>query len=150
MHFWVIELGHHSSRKWTVVCSTPSHQSLNQSELVSEKQTSLKFRYKYDIFISTGHILKFHLKMSAILFAPQCVYFRFCYSAGRRWYAFVAFATKWCRAQTRDQGASIRIPMLKITSFRDRLIFNMGIPYLGKTVFILRRDPEEQPRRISW
>ena len=34
MHFWVIELGHHSSRKWTVVCSTPSHH-LNQSELAS-------------------------------------------------------------------------------------------------------------------
>ena len=31
--------------------------------------------------------------------------------------------------------------MLKIRRSRDRLIFNMGIPYLGKTVFILRRGP---------
>ena len=35
----------------------------------------------------------------------------------------------------------IGIPMLKIRWSRDRLIFNMGIPYLGKTVFILRRGP---------
>ena len=31
---------------------------------------------------------------------------------------------------------SIWIPMLKIRWSRNRLIFNMGIPYLGKTVFI--------------
>ena len=29
--------------------------------------------------------------------------------------------------------------MLKIRRSRDRLIFNMQIPYLGKTVFILRQ-----------
>ena len=34
--------------------------------------------------------------------------------------------------------------MLKIRRSRDRLIFNMGIPipYLGKTVFILRPTPD--------
>ena len=32
--------------------------------------------------------------------------------------------------------------MLKIRRSRDRLIFNMGLPYLGKTVFILRRGPD--------
>ena len=31
--------------------------------------------------------------------------------------------------------------MLKIRRSRDRLIFNMGIPYLGRTVFILKRGP---------
>ena len=31
--------------------------------------------------------------------------------------------------------------MLKIRRSNDRLIFNMGIPYLGKTVFILSRGP---------
>ena len=31
--------------------------------------------------------------------------------------------------------------MLKITRSRDRLIFNMGIPTTGKTVFLLRRGP---------
>ena len=36
---------------------------------------------------------------------------------------------------------NIGIPMLKIRRSPDRLIFNMGIPYLGKTVFILRRGP---------
>ena len=35
----------------------------------------------------------------------------------------------------------IEIPMLKIRRPRDRLISNMVIPYLGKTVFILRRGP---------
>ena len=35
-----------------------------------------------------------------------------------------------------------KIPMLKIRRSRDHLIiFNMGIPILGKTVFILRRAP---------
>ena len=32
--------------------------------------------------------------------------------------------------------------MLKIRRSSDRLILNTGIPYLGKTVFILRRGPE--------
>ena len=32
--------------------------------------------------------------------------------------------------------------MLKIRRSHDRLIFNMGIPIPGKTVFILRRGPE--------
>ena len=31
--------------------------------------------------------------------------------------------------------------MLKIRRSHDRLIFNMGIPYLWKTVLILRRGP---------
>ena len=31
--------------------------------------------------------------------------------------------------------------MLKIRRSHDRLIFNMEIPYLAKTVFILRRGP---------
>ena len=31
--------------------------------------------------------------------------------------------------------------MLKIRRSRDRLIFNMGIPIPGKTVFILRQGP---------
>ena len=31
--------------------------------------------------------------------------------------------------------------MLKIRRSRDRLVFNMGILYLEKTVFILRRGP---------
>ena len=35
----------------------------------------------------------------------------------------------------------IEIPMLKIRRSRDRLIFNMGIPIPGKTVFILRQGP---------
>ena len=34
-----------------------------------------------------------------------------------------------------------RDPMLKIRRFRDRLIFNTWIPYLEKTVFILRQGP---------
>ena len=33
------------------------------------------------------------------------------------------------------------IPMLKIRRSCDRLIFNVGIPFLGKTVFILRQAP---------
>ena len=36
--------------------------------------------------------------------------------------------------------------MLKIRLSWDRLIFDMGIPYLGKTVFILRRGPGGQHR----
>ena len=32
--------------------------------------------------------------------------------------------------------------MLKIRWSRDRIIFNMGITYLGKTVLILRRGPD--------
>ena len=32
--------------------------------------------------------------------------------------------------------------MLKIRRSRDRLIFNMEIPYLEKMIFILNRDPE--------
>ena len=35
------------------------------------------------------------------------------------------------------------IPTLKIRRSRDRLVFNMGIPYLRKTVFILRRGPDD-------
>ena len=34
-----------------------------------------------------------------------------------------------------------RDPMLKIRRSHDRLIFNMGLPIHGKTVFILRRGP---------
>ena len=37
---------------------------------------------------------------------------------------------------------SIGIPMLKIRRSHDRLIFNMGIPIPGKTVFILRQGPD--------
>ena len=41
--------------------------------------------------------------------------------------------------------------MLKIRRSRDRLIFNMGSPYLGKTVFILRRGPGYLHNRpVSW
>ena len=36
---------------------------------------------------------------------------------------------------------SIGIPMLKIRRSCDPLIFNMGIPIPGKTVFILKQDP---------
>ena len=36
---------------------------------------------------------------------------------------------------------NVGITVLKIRRSRDCLIFNMGIPYLGKTVFILRRGP---------
>ena len=36
---------------------------------------------------------------------------------------------------------SIGITMLKVRRSCDRLNFNMGIPYMGKTVFILRRGP---------
>ena len=32
----------------------------------------------------------------------------------------------------------IEIPMVKIRGSRDRLIFNMGVPIPGKTVFVLR------------
>ena len=32
--------------------------------------------------------------------------------------------------------------MLKIRRSRDRLIFNMEIPYLEKTVFVLRHGPD--------
>ena len=32
--------------------------------------------------------------------------------------------------------------MLKIRRSYDRLIFNKGIPYMGKMVFILKRGPE--------
>ena len=41
---------------------------------------------------------------------------------------------------------SIGIPMLKIRRPRDRLIFSMGIPYLGKMGFILRRGPGNKAR----
>ena len=34
-----------------------------------------------------------------------------------------------------------RDPMLNIRWYHDRLIFNMGNPYLGKTVFMLGRGP---------
>ena len=36
---------------------------------------------------------------------------------------------------------NIEIPMLKIRRSRNRLIFGMEIPYMGKAVFILRRSP---------
>ena len=36
---------------------------------------------------------------------------------------------------------NIGIPMWKIRRSRDCLLFNMGIPYLEKTVFLLRRSP---------
>ena len=39
---------------------------------------------------------------------------------------------------------SIGIPMLNIRWSRHRLIFNMGIPYLGKTLFWDRAPVEEQ------
>ena len=42
---------------------------------------------------------------------------------------------------SRCRPTSIGIPIWKIRRSRDRLIFNMGIPYPGKTVFILRRGP---------
>ena len=35
---------------------------------------------------------------------------------------------------------------------RDRFIFNMGLPYLGEMVFILRRDPASyaiKPKRLQ-
>ena len=38
-------------------------------------------------------------------------------------------------------SSSIGIPILKIRRSRDRLIFHMGIPYLGNRVFILRQSP---------
>ena len=47
--------------------------------------------------------------------------------------------------------ATLNIPSVKIVSecqivdqSRDHLIFNMGIPYKGKTVFISRRGPGRQ------
>ena len=40
---------------------------------------------------------------------------------------------------------SIGIPKLKTKRSRDRPIFNMGIPILGKTVFILRHNPDSNP-----
>ena len=40
-----------------------------------------------------------------------------------------------------QKWSSIGIPMLKIRRSRDHLIFKMEIPYLGKTVFILKRGP---------
>ena len=43
---------------------------------------------------------------------------------------------------------SIGISMLKIRQSHDRLIFNMGIPYLAKKVFILRRGPDRY--RSNW
>ena len=50
---------------------------------------------------------------------------------------------KWCCL------TSIRIPMLKIRLLQDRLIFNMGIPIPGKTVFILRLAPDAESG-ICW
>ena len=47
----------------------------------------------------------------------------------------VAVSIKRCRL------TNIGISMLKIRRSRDRLIFNMEIPYLGKTVFILKTGP---------
>ena len=52
--------------------------------------------------------------------------------------------------ETRQLGAvslyiyrltNIVIPMVKIRRSRDNLIFNMGIPYIGESVFILRQAP---------
>ena len=40
------------------------------------------------------------------------------------------------------------IPTLQIRRSHDRLIYNMGIAYLGKTVFILRRDPNVQGEHV--
>ena len=34
-----------------------------------------------------------------------------------------------------------RDPMLKIRQSRDRIIFNMGFPYLGKMVITMRQGP---------
>ena len=48
---------------------------------------------------------------------------------------FGAVSIQTCRL------TSIGIPILKIRRSRDRLIFNMGILYPGKTVFILRQGP---------
>ena len=43
-----------------------------------------------------------------------------------------------------------RDPLLKIRLSRDRIIFNTGIPYLGKTVFILKRGPPARTYRTEW
>ena len=60
----------------------------------------------------------------------------------------------WCHTESQNLGAiSIRktvlpgmaIPMLKIRRPNGRLIFNMEIPYVDKTVFILRRGPGQPP-----
>ena len=42
------------------------------------------------------------------------------------------------------------IAMLKVRLSRYRLIFNMGIPYLGKMVFILRRGPGVMGFPYDW
>ena len=48
----------------------------------------------------------------------------------------------WASSQyQRCRLTGIGIPVLKIRRSHDRLIFNMGIPYITKTVFILREDP---------
>ena len=61
---------------------------------------------------------------------------------------FRALFLEDCYSKDVNQGAvsiwrcrltSIGIPMLKIRRSRDRLMFNIVIPYLGKTVIILRR-----------
>ena len=52
------------------------------------------------------------------------------------------------RLNKRCHLTSIGVPMLKIRC----LIFNMGIPYLGKVVFILRRGPADDlgPFLLTW
>ena len=40
--------------------------------------------------------------------------------------------------------------MLNIRRSQDRLIFNMTFPYLGKTVFILRRGPAVDYILTKW
>ena len=44
---------------------------------------------------------------------------------------------------------SIGIPMLKMRRPRDRLIFNMGIHYMGKTVFLLKQGPGQYCFRLE-
>ena len=65
----------------------------------------------------------------------------------------------WTFAVAQDQGAvSIRktvslgmvIPMLKIRRPKDCLIFNMGIPIPGKTVFYIETRPRPSFYCIEW
>ena len=55
--------------------------------------------------------------------------------------SFLQIILTLIRFRIRGRLASVGIPMLKIRLSCDRLIFNMGIPYLENMVFILRWGP---------
>ena len=87
------------------------------------------------IGIQTLSFKKIHLTMSSAKWRPFCPGLNVFWLATNYHWLLFPF-----HCYTRGR-LNIKMSMLKIRRSRDRLIFNMGIPYLGNTVFILKRGP---------